>query len=177
MIYKIADIEDQIIATLQADTGNFSGVRVDTYAGQVSAQMFQNPEFMQGMIQILPFCLISYQGRTSQKMLEDSSGKTHIHTLRFRLYIGAKSTRSTKEAVRGCYPIMSASFEAIHSHCPATQAPQEFSGVYDTLSGTPLAAGNHIFSVIESEPNSEELIVNIPGIVCYRSDYTLKLLA
>jgi len=59
MRYKIAEIEDQIIATLQNDSDVFSETLVDTFAGQISPQIFLNPEYMQGFVKLLPFCLVS----------------------------------------------------------------------------------------------------------------------
>ena len=70
--YKISNIEDQILDTLRADTTNFGDAMVDTYAGQVSPQLFLQPEYMQGFINLLPFALVSYQGKTLTMTTEQS---------------------------------------------------------------------------------------------------------
>lgn len=176
MRYKISEIEDQILATLQADTTNFSTVNVRTFAGQINPQMFFNSEYMQGAVQLLPFTLISYQGRSNAKDKRDSSGKTRIHKLRFRLYNGAQSGRATKEAARNCYDMMAACFDDLQSKVPVT-SPQQLSG-YTALSGTALTSGAVILGPLTSvEGDDETLVVNLPAIVVYGSDYTLELVA
>lgn len=178
MRYKVAEIEDQILATILADTSNFSGLKtLQTFAGQVSAQMFNNPEWMQGFIALLPFVLVSYQGRTSTKADWDSSGKTRLHLIKFRIYTGAQSGRTTKEAVRGAYDMLGAVFDDLHAKVPVTSA-QQLPG-YTPLSGTALtSSGVRVLGPLYSnEGNDETLVVNIPGIVVYSSDFFLKMLA
>ena len=177
MRYKISEIEDQIIATLQADTTNFSEVRVLPFAGQVNPQMFFNPEYMEGAVQLLPFTLVSYQGRTNVKDKRSSDGKTRLHKLRFRLYNGALSGRETKEAVRSCYNMMAACFDDLQSKVPVT-SPQQLA-CYTALSGTALTStGSTILGPLTSvEGDDEVLVVNLPEIVVYASDYTVELVA
>jgi len=178
MRYKVSEIEDQIIATLVADTTNFSNVMVNTYAGQVAAQMFMNPEYMQGFVRLLPFCLVSYQGRNSQKDKDrDSSGKTYIHTLTFRIFTGAQSLRSTQEAVRGCYDMLAAAYDDLHAKVPKMDT-QALSG-YTPLSGTAVTSNEFtpLSALFETGGQDEVIVVNLPGIVVYRSDYSLRVLA
>lgn len=178
MRYKISEIEDQIIATLRADTTNFTGVMTDTFAGQVSAQMFMNPEYMEGFVKLLPFCLVSYQGRTANKAIDrDSSGKTYIHTLTFRLFVGAKSLRSTQESARAAYTLLAAVFDDLHAKVPYC-SPQQLAG-YTALSGTVVSSSefNPLSAIFEAGGTDEALVVNLPGIVVYRTDYSIKLLA
>jgi phage gp37-like protein len=177
MRYKVAEIEDQIKATLVADTTNFSSTLVDTFAGQVNAQMFFDPEMMQGFVKLLPFCLISYQGRTSDKNSRDSSGKTYIHTLTFRLFVGAQSLRATQDAVRGCYDMLAAVFDDLHGKVPVT-SPLQLPG-FTPLSGTALTSTevNVLGPLLETGGQDERLIVNLPGIVVFASDFSIRMLA
>lgn len=177
MRYKVSEIEDQIKATLQADTTNFSGVNVDTHAGQVNPQMFFNPEYMQGFVKMLPFSLISYQGRTSTKVDWDSSGKTRLHLLNFRIFTGAQSLRTVQEASRSAYDLLAATFDALHAKVPVT-SPQQLT-TYTALSGTALTSSGVTLQgpLYSTEGADEQLIINLPTIVVYQSDYFLKILA
>jgi len=177
MRYHVDEIEDQIIATLEADTTNFSGVTVDTLAGQISAQMFFDPELMQGAKRLLPFALVSYQGRRSEKALDrDSSGRTWIHTLTFRFFVGAKSLRKTEEAARNCYDMLAALWDDLTAKVPLT-SPQQLTQ-YTALSGTALSAGAVLISPLyEAGSADEEVVINMPAIVIYRADFNLKIIA
>jgi hypothetical protein len=179
MRYQVKDIEDQIIATLRADTANFAGVNmIDTYAGQISPRMFMDPEYMQGFQRILPFVLVSYQGRTANKDLDrDSSGKTYIHHLTFRIFSGAQSARSTQEAVRNCYDMQAAIYDDLHAKIPKC-TPQQLPG-YTALSGADITTTgfNPLSALFESGGKDESIVVNLPGIVVYASDFDIKLLA
>jgi hypothetical protein len=177
MRYSIADIEDQIIATIKADTTNFSGVMVDTFAGQINSRMFFDPEYMQGFVQLLPFCLVSYQGRVGAKADRDSSGKTYVHTLTFRIYTGAQSLRASKESARASYTMLAALFDDLHAKVPAVSTRQ-LQG-YDELSGTDISTSE--FTVLsplyETGGQDENIVVNLPGIVCYATDFQIRLVA
>jgi hypothetical protein len=150
---------------------------VKPFAGQVSPQMFSNPEYMQGFVNLLPFCLIAYQGRVGEKANRDSSGKTYIHTLTFRIYNGAKSGRTTQEAVRGCYDMLAAVFDALHGKVPVT-SPQQLPG-YTALSGTALTSSEAtiLSPFYETGGKDENIVINLPGIVVYASDFSVRLLA
>lgn len=178
MRYKVSEIEDQIIATLQADTTNFASIMVASHTGQVSAQMFFNPEYMQDVVKRLPFALVTYQGRTSSKSDRDSSGKIYIHTLMWRIYVGASNLRGTKEGARGCYDILAAIFDDLHGKVPVTSSPQQLPG-YTPLSGTALTSTGHTIlgPFFEAGGSDEQLVVNIPGVVVYRTDYSVRLVA
>ena len=177
MRYSVSEIRDQIIATLVADTTNFSTVRVDTYAGQVNAQRFSNPEYMQGFVQLLPFCYVSYQGRVGEKANRDSSGKTYIHTLTFRIFTGAKSERNTKEASNNCYDMLAACFDDLHGKVPYMTS-QLLPG-YTPMSGTAISTSefNPLSPLYETGGQDEQLVVSLPGIVVYQSDFSIRLLA
>lgn len=179
MRYSVADIEDQIVATLKADTTNFMGVNVDTLAGQVNPQMFFNPEYMQGFIRALPFAYVSYQGRTSTKADRDSSGRTYIHTLTFRVFVGAKSARAvSQEAVRDCYTMLAAVYDDLIGFVPYS-SPQKLTGYSDVLSGKPITTSefNPQTPFYEAGVSDESLVVNLPAIVVYKSDYSIRLVA
>jgi len=178
MRYKVAEIEDQIIATLKADTANFNASLVDTFAGQVNAQMFANPEYMQGFVKLLPFALVSYQGRTAQKSDRDSSGKIYIHTLAFRIFIGAQSARKAQEAARNCYDKLAGLYDDLHGKVPLTAATQQLPA-YTPLSGIALTSSEVtiLAPLFESGGQDESLVVNLPGIVVYRADFSIRMVA
>ena len=177
MRYKISELEDQLIATVEADTTNFSNVLVKPYSGQVSAQNFLNPEYMQGFVDLLPFVFVSYQGRFSEKMDRDSSLMYYIHTLFFRFYIGARSANTTQDAVRNCYDMLAGIYDDIHGKVPVT-SPQQLTG-YTPLSGTALTSTDATVRscFYETGGRDEQLVVNLPGIVVYQSDYEIKMVA
>jgi Domain of unknown function (DUF1834) len=178
MRYNVQDLEDQIIATLKADTTNFQGVLVDTYAGQINAQMFVKTELMQGFIRLLPFALVSYQGRTSGAKDTSSIHDLYIHTLRFRIFCGTQSTRSTKEAARGAYQLLGAVYDDIHGHVPLSN-PQKIPGITSILSGPVITTTgfNPQSPLMEAGGTDEGLIINIPKIVVYQTDFIIRLLA
>ena len=150
---------------------------VDTYAGQVSPEMFFDPEYMQGFVQLLPFTLVSYQGRVGEKANRDSSGKTYIHTLTFRLFTGSKSLRKTQEASRGVYDMMASCFDDLHGKVPYMTS-QLLPG-YTPMSGTAISTTgfNPLSPLYETGGQDEMLIINLPGIVVYQSDFSIRLLA
>lgn len=176
MRYKVSDIEDQIIATLRADTTNFANVMIDTYAGQINPRMFIDPEYMQGFTKLLPFALVSYKGRTGAAD-RDSSGQTYIHTLIFRLFVGAQSARSTQEAVRNSYDMLAGVFDDLHGKVPKMSS-QKLSTL-TALSGTPITTSefNPMSPLLEAGGQDETLVINLPGIVVYQTDYSIRLLA
>jgi hypothetical protein len=178
MRYKVSAIEDQIIETIKADTTNFSGLKmINTYAGQISAQNFLNPEYAQGFIKLLPFCLVAYQGRVGLKSDRDSSGKIYIHTLTFRIYTGATSLRMYQDAVRNCYDMLAALYDDLHGKVPKS-TPQCLSA-YTTLDGTAITTSEFtaLSPLYETGGTDEKLVVNLPGIVVYQSDFNIRLVA
>ena len=175
MRYKVAELEDQIIATLKADTTNFGGVNVNTFAGQVNPMMFSNPEYMQGFLDLLPFALVSYQGRTARA--RDSSGKVYLHTVTFRIFVGAMSARTIKEAARSCYDMLAAVYDDLHGKVPRMTTQKlptytELSGnVLTSVEATPQGP------LAETQGTDEQLVISIPQIVVYRSDYQIGMVA
>jgi phage gp37-like protein len=180
MRYKISEIEDQIIATLKADSTLSTVQKIDTYAGQVDARMFLQPEYMQGFIKLLPFCLVSYQGRNAQALDKDGTGNLYIHTLTFRIFTGARSLRNTQEAARGCYDMLASVYDDLHGKVPKS-TPQCLPGLGASriLEGTAITTAefNCVKPLWEAGGTDEQIVVNLPGIVVYRSDYNLRVMA
>ena len=177
MRYSVAEIEDQILATLTADTVNFTGVNLKTFAGQINPQMFFNPEYMQGAVQLLPFTLISYQGRSSKKASFSADGKVRIHKLKFRIYNGAQSRRSSKEAARNAYDMIAACYDDLQAKAIVISS-QNLPG-FTPLSGTALTSSgaNPQTPLYSADGDDEGLIVNLPTIVVYASDFWVELVA
>jgi hypothetical protein len=139
--------------------------------------MFFNTEYMQNCVALLPFVLVSYQGRTSSKAKWDSAGKTRIHRLRFRMFIGADTLRTTKEGVRNAYDMLSAVFDDLQSKVPVT-SPQQLPG-FTAMSGTALtSSGVNVQSPLYAQEGADEtLIVNLPGVAVYGADFYLDMVA
>jgi len=175
MRYSVAQIEDQLIATLREDTTNFGSINlIDTLAGEVNPQMFFNPELMQGIIRLLPFVLISYQGRAGEY---DSGGENYTHTLTFRFFSGTQSVRRTQEAIRNNYDMMAALYDDIHGKV-IKSTPQYIPGA-TPLSGMAITIPefNALSPFYESGGKDERLIINLPGIVVYASDFSVRVVA
>ncbi len=175
MRYNIEDIEDQLIATLQADAALYPSCQVKTHAGDVNAQLFMNPALMEGFITQLPFVFIQYQGK--ELAGKDAQAMLNIHTLRFRLYIGAQSLRAKQESQRSAYSMLRLVYDDLHGKWP--KGTYDGSTLHTLLEGTSIATTGFTPQgpVMEAGGRDEMLIVNLPQIVVYQTDYTIKLLA
>ncbi len=181
MRYNVSDIEDQIMATLKAD-GSLAGVQIQTHAGEISVRTFTEPSLLEGFIALLPFIFVQYQGRVggeSLKGFKPTSDKTvYFHEIRFRLYVGAESLRATQEAQRlSAYPMLAAIYDDLHGKLPyadivANYPNAKLSGAKITTTGfnpgTPL---------MEAGGADEKLVVILPHLVVYQTDYILTLMA
>lgn len=173
MRYNVEDIEDQLIATLKQAAG-LEGVTVDTQVSDIDPRVFQIPEYMEGFVRLLPFVLIRYQGRTAEE--RDAMAQYYTHSVKFRLYVGAQSLRVKKEGQRSAYAMLRSVYDAVHGYWPLG------STVVSTL---PRLAGESIkvagFSaqspMLEAGGQDEMLIVNLPSIVVYQTDYRIRLMA
>jgi hypothetical protein len=174
MRYKIADIEDQIVATLVQDV-NLAGVTTKGHSGEVTPRTFADPSEMIEIIHLLPFVLIQYMGRD---VSESNDMRTeYAHRLRFRLYVGSKSLKLPYEQQRAAYEILSLIYDDLHGRWPL--------GSYAISPDLPLLSGETI-TVTEFRPltglvagsgTDERLIVNLPDIKVFHTDYTITLLA
>jgi hypothetical protein len=175
MRYRIQDIEDQIIATLQADTANMTGVQIKSHAGEVNARTFLDPSMLEGFVTQLPFVFIQYQGKRAT--LSDTVRGMYVHELRFRLYVGAQSLRVQQEAQRSCYAILGAVYDDLHGKKPNSAASQL--SVLPALSGNPITTDgfNPQTPLMEAGGEDEKLIVNLPQIKVYYTDYVIRVVA
>lgn len=173
MRYHVADIEDQIIATLQADSG-LSGVNVATHAGQINAQTFLSPDGINEFIANLPFIYVQYQGRIW--ITSDAPRQTFVHEIRFRLYAGAQGLRDKQEAQRGVYSFLESIYDDLHGRVP--KCTPQLLPVLPVLGGTAITVSGFNIQrpMMEVEGLDERLIVNLPGIVVYSTDYSVRLL-
>ena len=174
MDYAVENIEDQLIATLQANA-NLSGVDVRTHAGQISVQMFLDPQYVEGLIPRLPFVYLRYKGRTAT--MRDSVGKLWAHELQWEFYVAAQSLRQTQESQRYCYGMLRGIFDSIHgkwvnvSNLPSILTP---------LGGTPINLTTYpnfksISSFLEVGGQDEKLIMQLPRISVYSTTYKVTV--
>lgn len=178
MKYHVEDIEDQIIATLKADVIGLSGVTIRTHAGEVNIRTFQDAAMMQGFVNTLPFIFVQYQGK--EPVIRDSPAAMYVMRLTFRLFTGAKSLRIKEQAQRSAYAMLRSEYDDLHGRAPLS-TPQMLAGIQGLtglLSGVSITtAGFNPQSPLMLGGADEKLIVNLPEICVYSSDYTIRLQA
>ena len=175
MRYDLAEIENQIIYTLQSNsTLQTISPQIRTHAGDINPSVFYTQEGQEGFIKLLPFIYVQYQGRV--KRLADSTKKTVVYSLRFRIYTGAKNLRLKRDAQLSAYDMLSATYDALHGKIP--KAVDNANWAVPLLSGDTIQTPATFLSPLEApEGENEKLLVNIPNIVVYQSDYSLQVIA
>ena len=174
MLYKVEDIEDQLIATLKADS-DLSAVRctVATHAGEVNPRMFLDASLLEGFITQLPFIFIQYQGKRVTE--RSATARVYVHNLRFRFYVGCQSLRAKKEGQRSAYAMLRSVYDDVHGKIPYASATS--GSPLPKLTGVEItsASFNGSFPFVEGASEDEKLIVNLPSIVVYQTDYMLNM--
>jgi hypothetical protein len=176
MRYDVAELEDQQIATLQADAF-FSETLIRTHAGEITPRTFLDPRLLEGFVHLLPFVFVQHQGFRASRDKRDSMGRTYWHEVFFRYFIGAKSLREKIEAQRDAYTMLAHVYDDLHGLWP--------NGTYDLfpdavkLSGAPASHPEFrpMTPLLLREGEHARLIVNMPEIVVYQMDYAVSLLA
>lgn len=173
MNYSLAAIEDQMLATLTLEFA--SSVKVATSAGEISARMFLDAEYMEGVVKLLPFCLLRYQGRQVKK--RDAVGLINEHELQWQIYVGAESLRNRKEPQRSAYGYLSNVYDALHGKWPLSS--QALASSMRKLDGTTMADGQFkaLSPLLEVEGPAERLVVDLPRIAVYSTFFKLTVLA
>ncbi len=173
MRYSVAEIEDQLITTLRTALG--TGVQVKTHAGDVSFRTFQDPTLLEGFIHQAPFVYVQYQGKEMTD--RDTNFLVAWHRIRFRFYVGAQSLRTGQDRQRAAYDILATLYDTIHGRWPTPSTIIEAS--LPRLSGDPTTQGefNPKTPLVEAGGRDEALIVNLPQIAVYQTDYTVELMA
>jgi len=178
MRYELTTIEDQILATLEANS-DLSGVNIRTHVGEVNEANFQDPAFAEGFVHLLPFVFVQYQGKTIEGPDgRNSVGSLYFHKLKWRFFVGSRSLRDKKEAQRAAYPLLAAVYDSIHGKWPKSNL-YTLASTLSKLEGTLITTvGFNPSSPMLAVPGDDEsLIVNLPEIVVYSSDYSLRLMA
>lgn len=175
MRYNIEDIEDQLLATMAANT-TLASVNRDTHAGQIDQQMFLDPSYVGGLIHLCPFVYVQYLGRETPKEEMDSTWSDQIHTVRFRFYVGAQSLRTRKESQRSAYALLRAVFDSIHGKVPN---PSPAIAGLTLLAGTAITtSGFSPQSPFGPAGGIDELLLLLEKNICvYQTDYSIRLLA
>lgn len=173
MNYHTEDIEGQLIATLEANTDLSDVKMIDTHAGEITEQTFRVPE-MAETIPRPPFIFVQYQGRRSE--LKDSRGSVWLHYLTWRLFIGATSLKDKRSPQLTAYAMLRAVYDSLHGKvCKST--PQTLATL-TTLNGTAITTTNfnQHQPFFEVRGDDERLLVNMPAIVVYSSDWSASFL-
>ena len=175
MRYDLAEIENQIIRTMQANNQlQTIGASIRTHAGDINPTVFYDQSAQEGFIKTLPFIYVQYNGRT--KRMADSTKKTVVYTLRFRIYTGAKNLRIKRDAQLSAYDMLSAIYDSLHGKTP--KAIDNAGWAIPMLDGDTIQTPVTFLSPFEApEGENEKLLVNIPNIVVYQSDYSIQVIA
>jgi phage gp37-like protein len=152
-------------------------VTVRTHAGEIVRQMFGDPQYMQGVVQTIPFVFVEYSGRTTMPPDTDSTYTDNIHTLRFRLFVGASTLRTTKEGARNAYAMLRSIYDAIHGKMPysdmtVAEGATVLSGVKIETEGF-----NALSPFMPSGAQDEVLLINMPKVCIYATEYHVRVLA
>ena len=177
MDYKIEDLEDNIIAAL---TLALPSTTIRTYAGELSALFFDDPEKMQGVISELPFIFVEYNGKLPTQ--KSANFQLVIHRPVFRFYVGAESLRTTQEAARSAYSLLRTLFDTIHGkYFNYSGATGDAAIAGNQLGGgaiTQISLGGNqqqqAFTEIGGE--GERTLFVLPRITVYTSDYNCGVL-
>ncbi len=150
----------------------------NTHAGEISSTTFMIPELMEGFVRRIPLILVQYQGRTTGKGDSDSTASIYTHTLIFRLYAGAESLRSGQEAARGAYDLLEIVYDRLHGRIPL-MASNQVNPNMPLLEGVPISTSefNPLSPLMETGGADEKLVVNLPDIKVYQSDFKIKVIA
>jgi len=179
MRYGLAEIEDQLIATLQAEASLVGINNIKSHASDVNRLTFVDPAMGEGYVSLLPFIFVQYQGRSSSANadMRDSSGTLYSHRLYFRFYVGAQCLRNAQEGQRSAYDMLAGVFDALHGKIPNCTA-FAYDG-FTKLSGPEITRpeAHPITPLIEADGTDEKLIVNLPSIVVYQTDYHVTMVA
>jgi len=150
---------------------------IRTHAGEVTPRTFLDPRLLEGFVTLLPFVFIQHQGFRASKDKRDSAGRTYWHEVFFRYFVGARSLREKIEAQRDAYTMLAHLYDDIHGHWP--KANYDLYDGADVLEGTSITTSEFrpLTPLLLVEGQHNRLIVNLPDIVVYQSDYSVTLLA
>ncbi len=174
MRYHLEQIEDQILATLQAEP-TLARVNVCVHTGLISDELRKSEILQQECIANMPFVFLEYRG--TQFVAHDEQRRLYVDEIHFRLYIGVSSLREKPESQRSAYAILRSVYDSLHGKVPCSD-PQQL-GTYPVLAGEPITtAGFSPQSALRKAPGlHESLVVNQSRFIIYATDYTIRLLA
>lgn len=173
MRYDISLLEDQIVYHLQQET-NLDDVNIATHAGQITALYFQDAYLKEGLMKNLPFIFVQYQGKSVVD--KDSTMGLDIHEVKFRFFIASQSLRATREAQLGSYDILAYLYDNLHGRY-FNYTGNTYNFPLLTAPIMTVAEMNQQMPLTESDGQIEQLIVNLPDIVVYQTDYVCRMLA
>jgi hypothetical protein len=171
--YQLELIEKQIDATLKANPLN-ENVHIFPHAGEINVQTFINPALQEGFANLLPLISYQYQGR--RRFMSDATKQVNVHELKFRFFTGAESVRMKDEAKRYAYGLIRSVYDDINGHWLRTDQPLDYSSL-PILKGDTMAGVMALTPFMETDAEEERLIVNLPNIVVYATDYIVRVIA
>lgn len=171
MRYNLREIEEQIISTLQANTA-LNGTNIRTHAGDLNPSTFYNEQSLEGLTMLLPFIFIQYTGRRPN--VHSGDWVTYSHIVKFRLYVGSQSLNDKRYAQLNCYDMLASVYDSLHGKFPLSLQP--------LAEDTPVMDGDKIqtdFTALSPmrgmEGDNERLLVNLPSIAVYSTDYQIEI--
>lgn len=174
MRFDRSQIEDQIIATLLANSDiDQYNVQVTTHVGDINPATFLDKVQTEGFIKKLPAIYVQYQGK--RKVTADSTKKTVYYNLRWRFYVCTQSLRGARGSQLSAYRLLNAVYDALHGKIP--NAVDNASYVVDKLSGDAIQTPFTATKPLETpDGEDEKLLVIIPGVVVYQTDFVCQIL-
>lgn len=174
MNYNLEDIEDQIIATLQANA-NLSSCTIRTHYGDINTEIFKNPALMEGLVTQLPFIFVQYN--FSRIVGRDDISQQYVNEVKFRMYAGTSSLRARREGQIAAYQILREIYDSVNGKIPNYVGVQKADNI-SLLDGTQITTPNfvHLSPMMKTEGDVENLVFNLPSICVYQTDYRIRLI-
>ena len=175
MRFDRSQIEDQIIATLRANaTISDNNVQIATHVGDINPATFLDKVQMEGFIKKLPAIYVQYQGK--RKVQTDSTKQTVYYNLRWRFYVCTQSLRGSRGSQLSAYLLLSALYDSLHGKIPNSTDNSAY--VVPKLDGEVIVSPFTAPKPFETpDGEDEKLLVILPGVVVYQSDFVVTVMA
>lgn len=162
--------------TLKADSV-FADVNVKRHAGEVNILMFNNPAYWQGLISLLPFVLVKYQGRTGVNV-PNTIKTLYQHEVEFKAYVATTSTalESGNEAIASAEILLARIFDLWSGRMfYSTNSFASNILVLNSTNQITTAGFKQFRPLMESGGQDEKLVMMLPEITLYETRYNARL--